>query len=195
MKCFLSRYFLYMQKFKGFKMRILRTIFIGIVSIAVFLISCKNDEQAFVEGEVLFSVYDSVSFHKVYETFDSLKIKIKKAYDFRYSIKTTVDSVDTIKLILLSKNYLTKNGKTFGTSYKADTLNITANFFNFENMEANDWFETVDQLNLKENLIGNFFKWGILKVPFGQEQLWVNKLKQFSIIESIQLNHTIHINE
>jgi len=171
-----------------------------ILSIFVFSIclsSCKkeNPKPEFVAGEIVFSVYDTVSFKSTYRLFDSLGINLKETYDFCYFTKTNSDSIDTIKLYLNSKSYLTNGGRTYGIRNINDTLFITTNFFNFEQNDANDWFVTIDLLNLKEYLKGNYFKWGILNVPVGQEQLWVDKLKEFDIIESVELNHYIYLND
>ena len=164
-----------------------------ILGLTLTLGSCKKDPE-FVAGEVLFQTYDTVSFYNAYKLFENLQLKIKEAYSFQYLIKTTADSVDTITSILYSKSYLTSasGGITFGILYLSDTLHITANFFDLDSIEANDWFNTIAILNLKENLNGNFFKWGALIVPIGQEQYWVDKLNSYSIIEAAQLNHIIH---
>src|SRR5438067_1183028 len=128
-----------------------------ILGLILTLGSCKKDPE-FVAGEVLFQTYDTVSFYNAYKLFESLDLKIKEAYSFQYLIKTTEDSVDTIKSILHSKSYLTSasGGITFGISYLSDTLHIDANFFDVDSIDANDWFNTITILKLKENLNGNF---------------------------------------
>lgn len=158
------------------------------LSIVVSFYSCTKEPQ-FVAGEVLFQAYDSTSFFSASQLFDSLQLKIKVAYNYEYLIRTTADSVDTIRLILKSKLYLTNGGITFGLLYLKDTLHVTANFFDLDITEVNDWFYTIAILNLKENLKGNFFKWGTLLVPQGQEQHWVDELKNYSITKEVQLNH------
>ncbi len=86
----------------------------GLIGITTTITSCKKESAtAFVKGEVLFSLYDSVSFQKTHELFDDLNIKIKQVYDFSYFVKTSLDNVDAIKEILASKNYLTNAGRTY----------------------------------------------------------------------------------
>jgi hypothetical protein len=58
-----------------------------------------------------------------------------------------------------------------------------------DTVDATDWFLTVEQVKLKESLSYNFHKWGLLEVPTGQEQYWVDRLKQYSIIETTSLNY------
>lgn len=159
-----------------------------LLSIVVSFYSCTKEPQ-FAGGEVLFQAYASTSFFSASKLFDSLQLKIKVAYNYEYLIRTTADSVDTIRSILRSKLYLTNGGMAFGLLYLKDTLHVTANFFDLDSTEANDWLNTTETLNLKENLKGNFFKWGTLLVPEGQEQHWVDELKNYSIIKAVQLNH------
>lgn len=149
----------------------------GLIGITTTITSCKKESAtAFVKGEVLFSLYDSVSFQKTHELFDDLNIKIKQVYDFSYFVKTSLDSVDTIKQILASKNYLTNAGRTYRTRYSNDTLFISSNFFDFNDLNAKDWFDTVEELKLEENLSDKFNKWGLLNVPPGEEQVWVERM-------------------
>lgn len=178
------------------KMKRLLTIS-GFIILSICLTSCKkeNSKQEFVAGEVIFLVYDSVSFQSTYNLFDCLCLKIKAAYDFDYFTKTTTDSIDTIKIILNSKPYLTNGGWTYGALILNDTLHISTSFFDFDTNDGIDWFGTITQINLKEYLTGNFNKWGVINVPIGQEQLWVDKLKEYDIIESSQLNHIVYLND
>jgi hypothetical protein len=170
----------------------LKQVIIFFLGLTFWLTGCKKDQPTFVTGEVLFSVYDSIPFQDTYGLIDSLNLKILAANDFGYYIKTTADSVDTLKLILGTKSYLNIDGVTLGILYIDSIAQIDLNFFDLDDNDALDWFSTVTQLKLKENLTDDFNKWGVLKVPDGQEQYWVDKLKQYSIIKAVQLNHILY---
>lgn len=161
---------------------------VGILLIILFQTGCKK-EQNFVPGQVLFGFYDNVSFRNGYSLFDQLDLEISTLYDFQYELKTVEDSVDTIQAILDSKPYLTSGNPTSSVNYFDSTIIVNANFFDMNDDNASDWFDTVDHLGLTENLTRKSFKWGSLIVPVGQEQFWVDQLKKIDIISSAQLNH------
>jgi len=160
---------------------------VGILLIALFQTGCKK-EQNFVPGQVLFGLYDNVSFRNGYSLFNQLDLEIRTLYDFQYELKTVEDSVDTIQAILDSKPYLTSGNRTSSANYFDSTIVVSANFFDMNDDNASDWFHTIDYLGLTENLTRNSFKWGSLNVPVGQERFWVDQLKRFDIISSAQLN-------
>jgi hypothetical protein len=160
-----------------------------VLGLSLSLTACKDDKLEFVEGEILFSLQDSTSFFDAYMLFDSLKIKIKAAYNFEYVIKTPVDSVDLIKQTLRSKQYLKKGNHTFGMLYKNDSLFISANFFDIESIHVTDWSSTVQQLSLKEYYSNSTFKFGVLGVTYGQEEFWAQILRRFPIMKLATVNH------
>jgi len=66
---------------------------------------------------------------------------------------------------------------------------INVNFFDFDNNDAIDRFSTVVSFSLFENVTESSNKWGILKVPEGEEQFWVDELKKYEIVQFASLNH------
>lgn len=160
--------------------------------------SCKKNDiekLEYVPGEILFSPFDFISFQRTYRLIDSLSLTIKDLYNYRYDLITTEDSVELIKTILSSKDYLTRQGNTYSVTYFDFLIKITVNFFDLDNNDANDWFNTVESINLSENLTDSSNKWGVLKVPDGNEQFWVDELMQYEIIQSASLNHIVELRE
>ena len=170
---------------------------IELLAITLALMSCDKDRDhrpGFVPGEVLILFNSSASWNSVYGLIDTLELEVIFLKDFGYYLKAPEDSIDTITSILNNKPYLTDGGMTFGILYIDSTINITANFFDFDDSDNFDWVETVDHLNLTENLTGPFFKWGILSVPIGLEQYWIVQLNKFSIVSAVELNNYVNLN-
>ena len=175
-----------------------KPVLIALLFLTVFIMSCeKNDIEKleYVPGEILFSPYDFISFQRTYRLIDSLNLTIKDLYNYRYDLITTEDSVELIKTILSSKDYLTRQGNTYSVTYIDFIIKTIINFFDLDNNDANDWFDTVESINLTENLTESSNKWGLLKVPEGNEQFWVDELLQYEIIQSASLNHIVELRE
>lgn len=165
-----------------------------ILCLFVVIFGCiKEDTERldYIAGEILISVFDTSSFQRIYKLIDSLKLHIKELYDYGYYIKSSVDSVEIIKSILSSKSYLIGNGKTYSARYIDSTIELTVNFFDLYNNDANDWFQAIELIGLSENLTFSFNKWGVLRVPKGKEQFYIDRLKQSNIIKSASLNHFV----
>jgi len=162
------------------------------VILLIFMIpimSCKKKEVDYVKGELIFSIYDFISFERTYSLVDSLNLKINYIYDYTYESVTSEDSIEILETVLSTKVYLTSQGRSYTVTQIDSITKINVNFFDFDNNDAIDWFSTVVSFSLFENVTESSNKWGILKVPEGEEQFWVDELKKYEIVQFASLNH------
>jgi hypothetical protein len=152
--------------------------------------SCQKEALRFVPGDVLFLVHDSVTFNSTIQVFDSLHLKILEMYDFEYLKYGQSSFHDSLVFILRSKPYLKSSGggRTFALFYSENKFHLDANFFNLDTIGIKDWFNTIQTLNLVENIKSSTYKWGVLSVPIGEEKFWVNTLNRYTIFQSVGLN-------
>lgn len=126
---------------------------------------------------------------------DDLDLHLDYVDGFIYALDTSVASLDSVRAVLTTKSYLRPQGGTYGLITLDSTLHVYLLFNDLENDEYVDWYNTVNQLGLVEELFAfGLGKWGVLIVPEGEEYFWVNELRKQVIIEFAQLNHYLQLN-
>jgi hypothetical protein len=170
-------------------MKIKKVLF-ALLGLAIITVGCK-DEPEYVKGQVIVQFHDQVPFDRAYRVVDSLSLEVNAIHNFGYYVEVIEDSLESIRSVLNSKEYLKNNGLTYGMRYRDSTVYINTRFFDFNKIDAEDWFETKAALKLIDDLNNGGFKWGVLNVPEGEENSWVDELNQISIFSSAELNHRL----
>ena len=155
----------------------------------VFLSACKKDiaidKNRFVEGKIQFTLNNDVTLKK---TFNDLKsIIADKEYvlrNFYYTKVIQPDSMTYYWHLFKNCSYIT----VFNVSKRPNDVFTQFNAFNFNNLDYinySKWDSIVNAEKLIEMPNGgdNVFRAGYLFVPNGQELIWINKLKELSIIK------------
>ncbi|MES2566980.1 MAG: hypothetical protein V4565_08945 [Bacteroidota bacterium] len=159
-------------------------------SILIILFSaCKKDiaidKNRIVEGEIQFTINDNVTLK---QSFNDLKSIIgDNEYELRNFYYTKVISPDSMTYywhVFKNCSYI----KVFNIFKKPNDAFTQFNAFNFKNLDYinySKWDSIVKTEKLKEMPNGgdNVFRAGFLFVPKGKELIWINKLKELSIIK------------
>ncbi len=166
-------------------------LIISLYGIVLLFTDCAkgtDPQPEYVPGEVIIRFYDNVSFKSAYLLVDSLDLGISYLKGFGYYVDANQVSIDTIKEIIRTKPYLTNGGEISNATLIDSIIKISTRFFDLDIVDAIDWFATVEQLMLKDDFTDKSFNWGVLIVPIGQEQYWIDQLNQYNIVKYAELN-------
>jgi hypothetical protein len=170
--------------------------FIPFVLLTMLLTGCYNDRginfpypennnynnkpvggevKQFVPGEVNFLLKDSVSFETLADTIYSYNnLSIDNVSGLQYTSDFFPDSAQTIDSVLNSRAYINNLNVTVSYLQSGAKMMIAFGISNFNQDYISDWNSLVKRFNLEHLPSGS--QEGILKVPDGRENLWINNL-------------------
>ena len=162
-----------------------------LISLLLLIAGCRKDPgvDAFVPGEIIFSLQPGKSFVETYDLVDRYDLGLKEGLGFVYEFDSTIANLDSVLAVFATKEYLTNGGRTFGIHHADQVLYLSTNFFAFDGQDHLDWVSTVAQLGLTERPDLEDWKWGTFVIPIGKETAWIRQLRNEPIIKNVQLNH------
>ncbi|MBL7903083.1 MAG: hypothetical protein JNK73_13890 [Bacteroidia bacterium] len=160
-----------------------------VLSIAVFLFSCKKDvgieSRNILQGQVQFSINNGVTLKQCLDAFKDFGVTEYDLINFYYSKVIPNDSMLYYHNLLKARPYITVFN-VFKKTGDAHTRFQSITFKNLNNADFHEW----DSIVKKEALIempdigdGNRRR-GFIYITPGQEKTWIERLKELSIIHS-----------
>jgi hypothetical protein len=151
-----------------------------------------NPSEEFAPGEVAFGIKDSVSLERFAAYIYSLNdITINSVVFFEYSFNLPQDSLQILKSLLESKQYIDSGTVSFSFIEEEQKSIIKFWIGKFTSEDQSDWLSIVEQFSLSHN--PNYFQSGILKVKVGEEKEWINYLSSKELFRFVELNYITHI--
>ncbi|MBZ0181575.1 MAG: hypothetical protein K8F60_03900 [Melioribacteraceae bacterium] len=150
-----------------------------------------NPSEEFAPGEVAFGIKDSVSLERFAAYIYSLNdITINSVVFFEYSLNLPQDSIQILKSLLESKQYIDSGSVSVSYIEEAQKTILKFSIGKFNSEDQSDWQSLVKQFNLSH--YPNYFQLGILKVRVGKEKEWINYLSDKELFRFVELNYVTY---
>ena len=151
-----------------------------------------NPSEEFAPGEVAFGIKDTVSLERFATYIYSLNdITINSVVIFEYSFNLQQDSLQILKSLLESKNYIDSGTVSFSSIEEEQKTIVKFWIGKFNSEDQSDWLSIVEQFSLSH--YPNYFQSGILKVEVGEEKEWISYLSDKELFRFVELNYITHI--
>ena len=160
--------------------------------------STKFSNEKFVSGDLLIGVSNNAELKTVFDTLNSLDLRISEMNGFFYNANLPSDSVNYLIKFLNQKPYInTGTGWSATTSsvyyYQPESaIRVISSEFNMTAFYQTDFLSTIENLNFVERFGDT--KYMLLNVPIGTEKYWLNELKKYQFIKWTELNLIEQIN-
>lgn len=179
-----------------------KVIILFIILMAVIFNSCnKSDdyhlELEFVPTDIILKTKNTYSIDKVFSFINLFDHEIEKITYGTYISELPTDSLQYVLNYIDEKPYTIDSiHKTTGyIGAKTNKITIFPKLHEMNNkVFQNDWIETINELKLNEldddELGGHNM---LIHAPKGKEKKWVDKFKNYDIVEWVELNYISEI--
>jgi hypothetical protein len=140
-------------------------------------------------GTILAGFKDTTSVVTAFVICSQLGLTLARLNGFDHISTLPTDSLVFARNILHSKSYLSCTEYTV-FSYN-DTIRVGCTFYSLTNENIADWMETQNQLKIVS--VPSIYRNGEIHTQSGQEVFWVRELRNYPIIEWLELNYRIPI--
>lgn len=151
--------------------------------------SCKKEENKYVPGEILVGIKSTITIEQLFENTNPFNLNIDQISGYFYTTTIKSDSLNIIKDLLNTKNYI--NTRNFSASvwlhFETNIINNTTFLFDMNISNQLDYISTLQLLRMKDNL--STTKNMLLKVPIGKEIYWRNKFRDEDWVTWSDLNY------
>jgi hypothetical protein len=189
-------------------MKRLYSIPVLVLLTALLFAACKKKEQAqptddYIPCRVLFGVKDGTPVESVFALADSEGLQLLSVSFYNYVAPYAKDSLLSISdLLLNTKPYINKpavdtiyKGYTFNVSGWAEVkfdsihsnITVSCTLMNMDLASQTDWINTKEKLGLIDKTQGGAMIY--VKVPPGQEQAVISRIKYNPIVSYADVNH------
>lgn len=156
---------------------------------SIFLVTNLVNAQDYVPGDVIVGFYDNVTEDEATALVESYGLSWESNFPkmFSFWVKVLagspeyyIDDLESSDIVLLADYRGNPKGEP-GAKYILVQFNIKA-----ANQTAHQLIDSFDNLEVSSSDYG--LKWGVVKVPEGKEQKWIETFEKENIVRYAQLN-------
>ena len=166
-----------------------KLLFAVFVTISILLTACKRDSRfekpKIIYGQVEFIIKNNVTLESIYQTILQQGIDNYLLSNFYYTKTIPADSMLYYHYLFLSQPYVTN----FNVFKKTGDTFTRFNGFVFQNFSDNNFIKW-DSIVVHEHLIempdagDGYNRSGLIYITYGQEKIWIDRLKSLPEIKS-----------
>lgn len=164
-----------------------------ITSFFFYFTSCKKEIKQYAPGEILVGINSSTSIEQLFNNTNVYNLKIDQLSGYFYTTTIPSDSLNYLKNLLNTKNYINNRGfsASVWTHYETNIVHNTTFLFDMNLTNQMDYISTLIFLRMQDNLSNT--KNMLLKVPVGKEIYWRDKFRNENWVTWSDLNYIANI--
>jgi len=142
------------------------------------------------KGQVVVTYVDNASFNQALFPVDSLNTSVLDMGGFVFIAPNQANKINEIYQELRGKTYLNLNNSSNAVEAQNTDVYIRPHFHDFTDPARSDWRSFLGKWSATDlpNQINGSVKIALISVPDGEEKLYVDKFKQFRMVQNAELN-------